>query len=459
MLPPSNSQTLYSWPPRREKRTGKGLPHGSYKAVLKINCFPLRNFWYKDDMARKHKLCLSPLLFMLSFHSFAQYVPTGMEDLDARIHDLRTQPFVVEIDENVTEVSYRLVKHEFEFGTAVSAFMLEGEDAWFPKKATRPSPEDKQRYQDILTSYYTAAVMENAMKWPMLCGPDCDPRRRQAAVAAAKWCQENGLVLRGHTLMWGVAKWLPDWMKELAQESPEHIERAIKTHFEHTLEDFSPFVSEWDLNNEMMHEDIFAEGMELESQAAYFEWATALSPETTFYVNEYGVLQGNEIDQYVEHIQGLLSDGANIGGIGDQAHFFTPIPSIEQLWGILDQLGQFDLPVKITEFDLGWKGMTPEEQADGLVRFYKTCFAHPAVDGIFMWGFWEGRHWRPNTAFWKKDWTPTPAAEAYMKLISEEWHTEGTATVENGILRFRGFPGTYEFTANGKTWTQTLETP
>jgi endo-1,4-beta-xylanase len=35
------------------------------------------------------------------------------------------------------------------------------------------------------------------------------------------------------------------------------------------------------------------------------------------------------------------------------------------------------------------------------------CFAHPSVEGILMWGFWQGKHWRPNAFLWKKDWTPT----------------------------------------------------
>jgi hypothetical protein len=30
-----------------------------------------------------------------------------------------------------------------------------------------------------------------------------------------------------------------------------------------------------------------------------------------------------------------------------------------------------------------------------------------------MWGFWEGAHWRPKAALWKRNWDMTPAARAY----------------------------------------------
>jgi len=79
-----------------------------------------------------------------------------------------------------------------------------------------------------------------------------------------------------------------------------------------------------------------------------------------------------------------------------------------------------------------------------LRRFYRICFAHPAVEGIYMWGFWEGRHWREDAYLWERDWTPTHSAEAYMRLIDEEFRTTGDGrTNEQGKLKFRGFPGTY----------------
>ncbi len=64
--------------------------------------------------------------------------------------------------------------------------------------------------------------------------------------------------------------------------------------------------------------------------------------------------------------------------------------------------------------------MTPQEEelkAKELVDYYKICFAHPAVEGILMWGFWAGANWIPVSSLYNRDWSPTPAAEAYYNLI------------------------------------------
>jgi endo-1,4-beta-xylanase len=377
-------------------------------------------------------------------------------DLDERIDRLRRVDMTVEVrggggDAGGVTASYRVERHAFEFGTAIAGAMVGGPDPIMPRDRPTPTDEDRRRYDEIVSRYFTAVVAENAHKWgamEKLDGPR--PDREAQALFMHDWAIERGLTMRGHTIFWGIPRWLPAWQRELAQQPPDVIEARMKQRLHRVLDLFRGRIDEWDLNNEMMHGDIFREGMGLPNGAAYFHWAHAADPDVRFYVNEFGVLQGNAVDRYVRHIRELLDHGAKVGGIGDQAHFHKPVPSNEHLWGILDKLGQFGLPVKITEFDLGYPGMTEEEHAEQLRRFYRVCFAHPAVEGIYMWGFYEGAHWRPNTALWRRDWTPRPAAEAYVRLITEEWHTRGDATLdEAGVLRFRGFPGEYTISVAG----------
>ncbi|HET9054231.1 MAG TPA: glycoside hydrolase, partial [Cyclobacteriaceae bacterium] len=97
--------------------------------------------------------------------------------------------------------------------------------------------------------------------------------------------------------------------------------------------------------------------------------------------------------------------------------------------------------------------MTPEEEqakARDLVDYYRICFAHPAVQGILMWGFWEGANWIPVSSLYKLDWTPTPAAHAYQNLIFNEWWTKFSGTAgKNGSLTVPAFFGKYRVTING----------
>ena len=99
--------------------------------------------------------------------------------------------------------------------------------------------------------------------------------------------------------------------------------------------------------------------------------------------------------------------------------------------------------------------MTPEEEelkAKELVDYYKICFAHPAVEGILMWGFWEGANWIPVSSLYKRDWSPTPAAEAYQQLIFKQWWTKDSGEVgKDGVFSIPAFYGKYKVTINGKS--------
>ena len=134
-----------------------------------------------------------------------------------------------------------------------------------------------------------------------------------------------------------------------------------------------------------------------------------------------------------------------LNGVGIQAHIGgAPISPAEVLVE-LDRVAAIGLPIKITEFDIN----TPDEamQADYTRDFYIAAFSHPAVNGITMWGFWEGRHWIPKAALMTKNWSPKPNYEAYLNLVRKEWWTRETgATDQAGKWSGRGFKGDYSIT-------------
>ena len=161
----------------------------------------------------------------------------------------------------------------------------------------------------------------------------------------------------------------------------------------------------------------------------------------------------------------LLKQGVPIAGIGVQGHLHAETFDRVQLKNALDSLAQFKLPIRVTEFNIpGQRSkyyenrslkLTPEEEelkARELVDYYRICFAHPAVEGILMWGFWEGANWIPTSSMYKRDWTPTPAANAHKNLIFNEWFTrEKGKTDKKGEFSVPAFFGKYRITVDGKT--------
>jgi hypothetical protein len=99
--------------------------------------------------------------------------------------------------------------------------------------------------------------------------------------------------------------------------------------------------------------------------------------------------------------------------------------------------------------------LTPEQEeakARELADYYRICFAHPAVTGILMWGFWEGTNWIPQSSLYKLDWTLTPAAHAYRDLLFNQWWTQADVTADaNGRAEVPAFFGTYRVAGGGKS--------
>ena len=170
------------------------------------------------------------------------------------------------------------------------------------------------------------------------------------------------------------------------------------------------------------------------------------------------------------HIRLLQKQDVPIAGIGVQGHLHAETFDREQLIKALDSLAKFKLPIRITEFNMPGqrskyhreriRTMTPEEEAlkaKDIVDYYKICFAHPAVDGILMWGFWEGANWIPVSSLYKKDWTPTPSAEAYQNLIFKEWWTSKKGKSDAaGTFTISAFYGTHKISVDGKIKEVTL---
>jgi hypothetical protein len=69
-----------------------------------------------------------------------------------------------------------------------------------------------------------------------------------------------------------------------------------------------------------------------------------------------------------------------------------------------------------------------------------------------MWGFWEGANWIPVSSLYKRDWSPTPATDAYQNLLFKEWWTTSSGKVTNdGTFSVPAFYGMYKVTVKGVT--------
>ncbi|KAK4488076.1 hypothetical protein RD792_003818 [Penstemon davidsonii] len=156
-------------------------------------------------------------------------------------------------------------------------------------------------------------------------------------------------------------------------------------------------------------------------------------------------LNNNDMKSAVQnHLRSLLTrykeQGAPVGGIGIQGHMDSPIGHI--VCSTLDKLGTLGLPIWFTEIDVS--SNNEYVRADDLEVMLREAFAHPAVDGVMLWGFWELFMSRDNAHLVNAEGDVNEAGKRYLAL-KEEWlsHAQGHVNKQDEF-EFRGFHGSYE---------------
>lgn len=361
---------------------------------------------------------------------------------EAAIREHRMGTMIISATPNAT-VQVRQLRHEFWFGSALANHVFDG----------AVSREDAVSYRQVFLDNFNSAVTESALKWGVM-----EPKRGEVDYltidAILEFTDQHVIPLRGHNIFWGVPKWTQDWVKELDDEA---LRATVEARARDIGSRYRGRFAEYDLNNEMIHGNVFEDRLGPEITLNMAQWLKDQDPGAKLYLNDYDILTGAKLGQYVTHIRDLLEMGVPIDGIGVQGHLHAETFDPEALQNALDELAKFGLPIRVTEFSMpGQRSkyyenrameITPEEElskAQLLVDYYRICFAHPAVNGILMWGFWEGANWIPQSSLYKRDWSPTPAAQAYKDLVYGEWWTNGEVKADgNGRVEIQAFFGLY----------------
>lgn len=374
------------------------------------------------------------------------FIQANQLSLSSQIEQARTGTLIIHVvnshQQSVPHLEVKLeqVTHEFEFGTALSTHVF----------APDANPSEQAQYFKLAQQLFNASVHENALKWD-----NTEPQRGQVSYIDADrildWSEANSLPLRGHNLFWEVEKWNAPWLKNLSEDE---LRQAIVQRATEVCSRYRGRIHEYDVLNEMLHGNFFRSRLGEEIVKIMFQSCQANNPTATLYVNDYNILNGYRLNDYVHQIRSLLDQGVPVGGIGIQAHILDEKITPAQIQKSLDTLAQFNLPIKITEFSALAK--TEQEQAKILLDIYQTAFAHPAVKGILMWGFWEKAHWVPQAAIFDDKFQPKLAAKVYQELVLNQWWTRSQGITDlQGKFSTRAFFGKYQVTLKGKNWCKT----
>ncbi len=329
-------------------------------------------------------------------------------------------------------VEVRMKRHAFGWGTAVAADQLLGTNA------------DSQRYREAILANFNMVVFENDLKWPQW------EQNRQRPFDGIRWLKQNGISrIRGHNLVWPGWQYLPASLRTL-ENNTEALRARVRDHILEVTRATAGELEDWDVLNEPYTNRDLQRILGDEEMSVWFRFAQGGDPAAKLFINDYNILSAGGGDlahrnHYYQTIAYLDSLGTPVDGIGMQGHFSGPTPP-EQMLRILDRFAVFNKPIEITEFD--FDSSDEALQARFTRDLLITFFSHPSAKAFLMWGFWEGRHWRPRCAMIRRDWSTKPNFDVWREMVYKEWWTNADLkSGKDGAAAVRGFQGEYEVTA------------
>ncbi|KAL0422405.1 UNVERIFIED_CONTAM: Endo-1,4-beta-xylanase 4 [Sesamum latifolium] len=287
-------------------------------------------------------------------------------------------------------------------------------------------------YQDWFTPRFTTTTFNNEMKWYYA---EVYPGKENYTVtdAMVSFFKKNRIAIRGHAILWAAGNVTQYWVKLLP---PKEILNAAVRRTASVVSRYSGDVIAWDVMNENLHYSFYEDKIRPNATAMFYQIARALDPRTPLFLNEYNTLEF-PLDmavipsQYVEKIREIRSFPGNERlkmQIGLQGHFWRK-PNVSHIRATLDVLGALNTPIWLTELDT----KRGPNQAAQLEEVMREAFAHPAVEGIIVWG--------------DNNFKNLPAGDVVDKLINE-WKTTNVTGVTDGdgVFEHKVFLGDYSVT-------------
>ena len=322
------------------------------------------------------------------------------------------------------QVDVRQVNHDFGFGST-----LNHEIAY------------NQTYEDFFKEHYERATFEFFTQWRATESVRGVEDYRIADISL-DFAEANGIKIKGHALAYPLQEFLPDWLIPLA---PNEVQAELEQRVTNVASRYEGRLTGWDVSNEMLEHDWLAQTLGESYRPWIFQRARELCPDAILSTNEFGIEDSVlKAKRYRQLIGDLLDNGAEIDEIGIQSHFLNYV-SPKGIEIAIEELAGFGIDFYFSEFD--FTNVDDVERAKGLENFYRYAFSRPEANGITMWGFWAGSHWRgPEASIVDLDWTVNAAGQKYFELI-DEWTTSFNQEVPSEeALQFRGFHGDYLIT-------------
>jgi endo-1,4-beta-xylanase len=277
---------------------------------------------------------------------------------------------------------------------------------------------DDPNYRDALKAHCQLLVGEGGLKWF-----DIRPTREQFVFDAPdkviEFATQNGMKMRGHTLVWYSA--MPDWA--LAIRGAKAGEYEMVHHIETVAGRYKGIIPSWDVVNEPIADvpSYFSSIRDSVWKAAlgpgYIELAlrtaARVDPDAQLVINEYDIEmndrgQRSRRNALLDLVKDLKDKDVPLHAIGLQGHLRSGMEiDKDGVAAFVSELASMNVDVLVTEMDvIDNKLPTPEADRDRAVANLARDFLSAISDGgkptaILTWGISDRYTWVPM--YFKRD--------------------------------------------------------
>ncbi|AFC28295.1 XynB [Paenibacillus mucilaginosus 3016] len=305
------------------------------------------------------------------------------------------------------------------------------------------SPQTIVTQKELLAAHYGSLTAENEMK-PVSVQPEEGRFTFEDADRIARFAEEHGMQMRGHTLAWH--NQTPDWMFVDGQGQPagrDLVLQRMKDHIGAVVGRYKDRIKVWDVVNEAVSDEgpqllrpskwLETAGEEFIRRA--FEYAHEADRDALLFYNDYNECHPDKRDRIHRLLKSLKEQGTPVHGMGMQGHWSLQRPSADEIRAAVELYASLDLQLHITELDVSvfeWDDKRTDlleptaemleaqerryEEIFGLLREYSgvitsvtfwgaaddyTWLDHFPVRSRKNWPFLFDRNHQPKGSFWK----------------------------------------------------------
>lgn len=256
-------------------------------------------------------------------------------------------------------------------------------------------------YNPLVVREFNVVATENVLKLGLI-RKTPDRYVFGPADVIVDFAAQNGLEVRGHTLVWHEE--VPQWLK-VQGPNREELSALLREHIELLVGRYQGRIQHWDVLNEAIEWDgslrdtMWLRTLGPEFMDEIFHWAHTADPDAKLFYNDFSAEGlGDKSDAVYELVKGMLERGVPIHGVGFQGHFnIEEPPDRDAVAANIERLAALGLEVQFTEVDVRIETPVTDEDLEAQAAVYwsmfSVCVENPACTAFLTWGVTDKHSW------------------------------------------------------------------